>query len=121
MKLVRKGWSDYWRRQLAGALCQHRMDLGWIANEPPRRGEFLAMRDICLACPVRRACAEFVMDPDSKVHGGMYAGVWIPWRGNNDGRPAARSHTSARHEIRDLLNRLVETEFQQLMREQSNA
>lgn len=121
MKLVRKGWAQQWQRRLHGAACRGRADLGWIEEGPPSRQEFEAMREVCWGCPVRRACAEFVLDPDSGVQGGMYAGVWVPWRGQNEDRAATRGHTRGRHEIKALMDRLVRSEFQQLLREKNNA
>lgn len=121
MKLVAKGWARYWQQRLRGAACRDRKDLGWIADDKPPTAEFREMREVCFSCPVRLACAEFVLDPESRVYGGMYAGVWVPWRGQNVDRPATRGHTAAKHEIAGLARRLLIDELQQLLREKTNA
>jgi hypothetical protein len=72
--------SSGWMREAA---CRRIPDLPWVADRgtaPVVLGELMA--DVCAACPVRDACAAFVVD--EKITGGYWAGahrtakeVWV--------------------------------------------
>lgn len=95
-------WYSQWSPRLEGALCRDRPDLPWTPDEAPEVTEFLAMRDVCLNCPVRIACANCALDRKVPAQGGMYAGVWLPWRTYN-GRPGRG--TSPWHVACNMLRR----------------
>lgn len=84
MKKLPKGWARSWDARLRGASCEGRHDLPWIVDGPPSRRRFEEMRELCFGCPVRLACAEYALDPQNPALGGMYAGIWVTWRGSHD-------------------------------------
>lgn len=58
------------------AACRPNPD--WTSDIKPKTAILLEMSKVCADCPVIAACAAYALA--ESVHGGMYAGVWIPHR-----------------------------------------
>jgi hypothetical protein len=104
------GWHAYWAKRLNGALCRQRQDLPFTADEEPDAAHLAAMRDVCLACPVRIACAELALDRDAPALGGFYAGIWIPWKTDKTARRAKVTWQDARWALRRRHRSWIEAE-----------
>lgn len=68
------------------ARCKLFPDLPWTSDTQPARPVLRRMEECCAGCPVRDHCGEI------GVHalGGMYAGVWLPWK-TDKGIPGVRT------------------------------
>lgn len=95
-------WYRRWHALLDGAACKLSQELPWIGNSRPAAQEFMEMRVICHSCPCRAACASYALDPQVPALGGMYAGVWIPWKGEGTNWAGARA------ELRHQLDKWIE-------------
>lgn len=80
--------------EMREARCQQRPELPWTADSEPSNRVKLLMRECCAGCPVIDRCAEMGVG----ALGGMYAGVWLPWKGDKgaSGVRTARSVLRAR-------------------------
>lgn len=78
--------------EMLKAVCKQRPELPWTADVKPAQPNLRHMESCCSECPVFNRCA--VMGVDAL--GGMYAGVWLPWK-DEKGSPGVRT---ARREIR---------------------
>lgn len=106
------GWYDAWEQRLSGALCRINPSVAWTQDGLPSDDDMAWMSEICERCPVREACAEYALDPAVRALGGMYAGVWIPWRSAADSQyksarelSGAERWQNARTELRRFLRR----------------
>jgi hypothetical protein len=80
------------RKDMAASRCATRPDLPWTANMQPNQATLFRMREVCAGCLVQDRCARIGVD----ALGGMYAGVWLPWK-DEKGFPGVRT---ARGELR---------------------
>jgi Transcription factor WhiB len=67
------GYNHAWMTQ---ARC--RPNPAWTPERQPNTELLIALREICDQCPVIRQCASHALN--ERLHGGVYAGVWLPHR-----------------------------------------
>lgn len=63
------------------AACSSRSNLPWTAEAIPSLTDRQQMGAVCAECPVVAECAASVLRrlQSSRIVGGFYAGVWLPW------------------------------------------
>jgi hypothetical protein len=92
-------------RWMADAACRAHPD--WTTDYKPHPRKLLELRQICDQCPVQVECAGYALN--EHLHGGVYAGVWLPnrrcpeWRDARDtlhrktsGPPPSNRHCDER-------------------------
>jgi hypothetical protein len=87
------------RAGMEDSRCKQRSDLPWTANAQPEHRTLFRMQEVCAGCPVQDRCAVIGLD----ALGGMYAGVWLPWKGEK-GSPGVRT---ARSRLRDRVDAMA--------------
>lgn len=75
---------------MSRAAC-HATDAGdaWTPDHKPAPAVLQALRQVCESCPVISDCAQHALD--QHIHGGFYAGVWLPHRHDRDACDQARN------------------------------
>lgn len=94
------------------ANCGAWRNLPWTDEQQPDPSTLEEMRSICDGCPVIRRCAQDALEAHHGLgaDGGMYAGVWLPWRTHRPGRRAG----DARLHARVLLRRVARSGSREL-------
>jgi Transcription factor WhiB len=76
-----------WRRRAVCLLETGDAPELWTSDRRPARAVRLHLEQMCQRCPVRRECAADAVKSGAQC--GMYAGVWVPERKDNNGWGAA--------------------------------
>lgn len=72
------GWN--WRRNAVCFLETSSTPELWTPDRQPARAVRKSLEGLCHRCPVQRQCAADAIAGDAE--GGLFAGVWIPERGD---------------------------------------
>lgn len=72
------GWN--WRRKAVCFLETSSTPELWTPDRQPARAVRESLEGLCHRCPVRRQCAADAIEGNAE--GGLFAGVWIPERGD---------------------------------------
>jgi Transcription factor WhiB len=79
--------EQQWRRRAVCYLETSDAPELWTPERRPPRSVRVLLEQMCQRCPVRRQCAEDAVCAEAET--GMYAGVWVPERKENNGWAAA--------------------------------
>ena len=79
--------GQQWRRRAVCFLETPDAPEVWTPDRLPARNVRVHLERMCQRCPVRRQCAADAVFAEAET--GMYAGVWVPERKENNGWAAA--------------------------------